>query len=72
LGADDPPDVRLRAGLATASRALWLHALGAAPDAVAAPDRVKALWSAVVPVLDGALAEQVWDSEAGPAIQPSE
>ena len=57
-GADDPPDVRLRAALATASRALWLHALGAAPDAVAAPERVQALRSAVVPVLDGALAER--------------
>lgn len=57
-GADDPPDVRLRAALAAASRALWLHALGAAPDAVVASDRVKALRSAVVPVLDGELAER--------------
>jgi hypothetical protein len=57
-GTEDASDARLRAALAAASRALWLHGLGAAPDSVAAPDRVKALRAAVVPVLDGELAER--------------
>ncbi len=57
-GAEDPPDVRLRAALAGASHSLWQHALGAAAGAVAAPGALQALRAAVARVLDGELAER--------------
>ena len=50
--------MRLRAALADASRALWLHALNTPAAADPSPGVIKPLRSAVLSVLDGELAER--------------
>ncbi len=57
-GADSAPDASLHAALASASGALWRHALGVPAEAAAAAHALRELRAAVELVLDGEFAER--------------